>query len=184
VCGACAADPPDFDAARAAIAYTPQSRALVLDLKRGGRRDGLALFGRWMAQAGGDLLSPDAVATPVPLHWTRLIERRFNQAAWLAEALARETGLGLKRDLLVRQKRRRSQGGLSAAARRRNVGGVFGLPPQRAGLVAGRTIILVDDVYTTGATVNACARALKKAGAAKVVVITLARVIRPTDLGV
>lgn len=182
MCGACAAAAPDFDCARAAIAYTPESRALVLDLKRSGRRDGLPLFARWMAEAGQEALQAGALITPAPLHWTRLIERRFHQAAWLAEALARQTGLELKRDLLVRDKRRRSQGGLSAAARRRNVAGAYRLPAGRAALVKGRAVILVDDVFTTGAAAAACARALKKGGAASVCVITLARVIRPTDV--
>lgn len=181
-CGACLADPPDFDIARAPLAYDAISRQMILDLKRAGRRDGLATFGAWMVQAGGTEWPPDALIAPTPLHWTRLIERRFNQSAWLAEALASRTKLPLKRELLERVRRRRSQGGLSASARRRNVAGVFRLPKRHHALVRGRTVVLVDDVFTTGATANACARALKAGGAARVCVITLARVMRPANL--
>ena len=86
VCGACAADPPDFRRARAALAYTDASRPLLLQMKHGGRRDGLDTFAAWMAQAGADVLSEADVLLPVPLHWRRLFLRRFNQAAWLAKA--------------------------------------------------------------------------------------------------
>lgn len=181
-CGACLHDPPDYDAARAPLAYNNAARTLVLDLKRGGRRDDLPVFARWMAQAAGDLDLRHILNTPMPLHWTRLIERRFNQAAWLAEALARVLRQPLKRDLLIRRLRRRGQGGLSAAGRRRNVAGAYRLPPARARLVAGRTILLVDDVLTTGATANACARALRAGGAARIFVLTLARVPQSHDL--
>lgn len=182
-CAACLADPPPFEMARAPLAYDDAARPLVLDLKRGGRRDGLATFAGWMAHAGADALEPGALLAPVPLHWTRLAQRRFNQAAWLAEAIAVHTpGLELARDLLVRTKRRVSQGGLTAKQRQANVAGAFTLNRAWQSRVRDRTVVLVDDVFTTGATVSACARALKRGGVSRVCVIALARVLRPTDL--
>lgn len=178
VCGACAADPPAYDSARAALAYDDHARRLALDLKRGGRRDGLGLFARWMAAAGADALLRADFLVPVPMHWTRLAQRSFNQAAWLAQALSRETGKPWRPGALQRIKRRRSQAGLSAAERRRNVGGAI-----RAGLrCEGQKVLVVDDVFTTGATLEACARALRRAGAAEVHGLTLARVIRAADI--
>lgn len=182
ICGVCLADPPPFAAARAPLVYDEGSRKLVLDLKRGGRRDGLTLFARWMARAGADCLTPGAVLVPVPLHWTRLAERRFNQAAWLAEALSAETGVPVRRTLLVRRARRKSQGEMSASARRRNVAGVFAVPEARKAELSGQSVVLVDDVFTTGATVTSATKTLMKAGAAQVVVLTLARVVRVTDV--
>jgi ComF family protein len=183
VCGACMAAAPAFDAARAALVYNDAARRLVLDLKRGGRRDGLKAYGAWMARAGADVLAEGVIVAPVPLHWTKLIARRFNQAAWLADAMSAETGLPCVKDLLVRTKRRGSQGGLSAGQRARNVAGVFAASKQHADQIAGRVVVIVDDVLTTGATASACARAAKKAGAVRVCVITLARVVRPTNVG-
>jgi ComF family protein len=182
LCGACLADAPMFASARAALAYDDQARKLVLDLKRGGRRDGLKAFGGWMARAGAEALAEADVVAPTPLHWTRLLERRFNQSAWLAQAVARESGKPLLVDALVRRSRRKSQGGLTASQRRRNVEGVFRVAPESAARVAGRIVVLIDDVFTTGATAEACAKALLRAKAAKVHVLTLARVVRPVDV--
>ncbi len=117
----------------------------------------------------------------MPLHWTRLAQRRFNQAAWLAESLARRTGKPYAPALLARVKRRRSQSGLNARQRALNVRGAFALTKSGRKLAAGKIILLVDDVFTTGATIEACARALKRGKAAKVFAITLARVVRPGD---
>ena len=184
LCGACAAEPPAFDAARAALAYDDLSRTLVLEMKRAGRRDGLPAFAAWMRQAGGDLVARADFIVPTPLHWTRLARRTFNQSAWLAAALARAAGKPMRAALLVRTKRRRSQAGLSAKQRRDNVRGAFAVAPRWRSVIAGRTVLLVDDVFTTGATLDACARALKKAGAARVDAITLARVVRPVGLAI
>jgi ComF family protein len=184
LCGACAADPPTFATARAALAYDDHARKLVLDLKRGGRRDGLNVFAGWMARAGAEALAEADLIVPAPLHWTRLLERRFNQSAWLAQAVSRAAGKALAVDLLNRRRRRKSQEGLSASQRKRNVEGVFAVAPPWAGRVRGRIVVLIDDVFTTGATAGACAKALLRAKAAKVHVLTLARVVRPVDVSI
>lgn len=182
VCAACIARPPRWDRARAAFVYEAASRRLVLDLKRSGRRDGLGTFSGWMAQAGRALLDEADVIVPVPLHYVRLASRGFNQSAWLADALSRRSGVPVAVDALKRIRRTPTQGGLSARARRRNVAGAFALRPGRAGHIQGKRVLLVDDVLTTGATLGACTRALKRAGARHVDVLVLARVVRETDI--
>jgi ComF family protein len=182
LCGACLADRPAFTSARAPLAYDDAARRLVLELKRGGRRDGLPVFASWMAEAGREVLARADMIVPAPLHWTRLLERRFNQSAWLADALARRTGKRMLVEALVRRRRRKSQHGLTASQRRRNVSGVYRASPGAAKAIEGRIVILVDDVFTTGATAEACTRALMRAKAREVHVLTLARVVRPVDV--
>jgi len=179
VCGACLADPPAYDRARAALIYGDISRDLVLGLKYQGRRDGLGMLSGWMGNAGAELLAGADLITPVPLHYFRLIRRGFNQSGWLAAALAQSSGVRLSVDTLKRVKATPIQGNLSADARRRNVQGAFKVRSSRLKLVKGKRVVLVDDVLTTGATAEACARTLKRAGAACVDVITLARVAGP-----
>jgi len=182
-CAACIARPPRWDRTRAAFVYEPASLRLVLDLKRSGRRDGLGTFSSWMMRAGrGALLDEADVIVPVLLHYARLASRGFNQSAWLAEALSQRTGVPVSVDALKRTRRTPTQGGLSAKARRRNVAGAFELRPSRAGHVEGKRVLLIDDVLTTGATLRACTRALKRAGARHVDVLVLARVVRETDI--
>ena len=119
---------------------------------------------------------------PVPLHWTRLFARRYNQAAVLALGLGRRNGLKVASDLLTRSRRTPSQGGLARAARQANVRGAFQIPPHHTATVRGAHVVLVDDVLTTGATVQACARTLYRAGAASVDVLCLARVVREAHI--
>jgi ComF family protein len=179
VCGACLAHPPHFDRARSVLVYGDHSRKLILDFKHGDRTWPAPAFGRWLARAAADLVEEADLAAPVPLHRSRLYARRYNQASLLALALGSETGLRVVPELLARHRPTPSQGRMSPGARRRNVRGAFRIRHGFAAEVAGQRILLVDDVFTTGATVGECARTLKKAGAAAVDVLTLARVVRP-----
>lgn len=179
LCGACLRRRPQFDRARAVFRYDDRSRRLVLGFKHGDRLHGAPAYGQWMARAGAALLADAGVIAPVPLHWTRLFRRRYNQAALLAQALARECDVPVVPDLLVRRRRTPSQGRLNAAERYRNMRGAFALKDSYAKRIEGQRVLLVDDVFTTGATAGACARVLLQAGASAVDVLTLARVARP-----
>lgn len=181
ICGACAARPPGFDRARAVLAYDDASRDLLLGFKHADRTEGAPAYAAWMARAGADLLAEADLIAPVPLHWRRLLHRRYNQAALLARALGQQPGTGaaVVPDLLRRRRATASQGHLSPAARWRNVRGAFALAPRHTRRVRGARVLLVDDVLTTGATAETCARLLRRAGAAGVDVLTLARIVRP-----
>ena len=176
LCGACAAQTPPFDRARAVMRYDESSRQLVLALKHGDRLHLAPALAQWMRRTGGELLAEADLLVPVPLHWTRLFARRYNQAAVLALALTKAGGPPLLADALIRRRRTPSQGTKNGVARRRNVAGAFAL--HRKDAVKGKRVVLIDDVLTTGATVEECARVLKRGGAAKVAVLTLARVVR------
>lgn len=175
-CAACLARPRRFDAARAACLYDEYSREAILKLKHADRLDLAPLLARWISRSARDLIAEADALVPVPLHPGRLLKRRYNQAAELARPLARLTGVRYLPDALVRRHATESQGGKSGSGRRRNVAGAFEVPPRRAPQVAGRRILLIDDVMTTGATAEGCARALKAAGALRVDVAVVARV--------
>ena len=162
--------------------YDEHSRDLILSFKHADRTERSVPFGRWLARAGAELTGDCDLIVPVPLHRWRLWRRCYNQAALLALARARETGRPAAVDLLIRPKATPTQGGLGREARRRNVAGAIALRPGRA--VGGRRVLLIDDVFTTGATVSACARVLLRAGAARVDVLALARVVRDDDRSV
>ena len=180
LCGACLARPHDFHQARSLFHYDDASKPLILAFKHGDRLDHAPAFARWLERTGRPLFAEAELLVPVPLHRWKLWKRRYNQAAIVAEGLSKITGL--PHDPLVLEKRRatKSQGEMpSAKARRRNVLNAFRVPPEKAAHVRGRKVLLIDDVFTTGATLNACARALKRAGAARVDALTLARVVKP-----
>jgi len=179
ICAACARSRPPYGRARAVLRYDDASRPLLLAFKHGDRTDAAPAYGRWLARAGAELLADADLVAPVPLHPWRLFRRRYNQAALLAQAVGRAAGLPVVPELLQRTRSTPSQGGLNPRQRRRNVAGAFRVRPRHAGHLAGRRVLLVDDVYTTGATVSACTRALLRAGAAGVDVLALARVVRP-----
>lgn len=178
LCGACIASPPVFGRARAVFHYDDGSRAMILGFKHGDRLEGAPAFARWMARAAAELLEDQPLIVPAPLHWKRLFRRRYNQSAILALALGRLTGAEVCPDALVRVRNTPPQGGLNRAARERNLRGAIEIRPRRRALVHGRNILLVDDVLTTGATAEACARALRRAGAGRIDVVCLARVVR------
>lgn len=171
------ADPPPFARARAAVAYDGVARRMVQALKFSDRTDLAPWMARWMLRAGAELVGPDAVVVPVPLHRRRFFLRRFNQSAELARAFAREAGLEYRPQALVRARVTRQQVGLGVRERAANVRGAFAVPPTLAPALEGRRVILVDDVYTTGATVMAAARALRRARVRQVDVLTFARVL-------
>src|SRR5882672_8537862 len=164
LCGACAARPPRYRRARAALVYDARSRRLVLPFKHGDRTDIARACGRWMARAGAELLAEADLVAPVPLHWRRLFTRRYNQAQLLARILVGASSLRsrLAPDLLRRRQWTGSQTGLRAKQRHDNVRQAFDLHPRWASAVAGKSVLLVDDVFTTGATVEACVRVLQR----------------------
>ena len=178
LCGACLRKRPLFARARAALRYDDASRRLLLAFKHGDRLHIAPPCAQWLARSGAELLADCDLIAAVPLQWTRLALRRYNQSAVLANALAALTGVPCVPDLLIRVRRTPSQGGLNPAERAANVKRAFRLHPRRRDGVGGRRILLIDDVYTTGATVSECARLLVAGGAARVDVLTLARVTR------
>ena len=175
-CAACLARPRAFARARAAVLYDDASRDIILQFKHADRTDLAGLLTSWISRAADELLAEADAVAPVPMHRSRLLARRYNQAAEIARPLARRHGLAYLPDALVRSKRTESQAGKSGSARRRNVAGAFAVPPARRRQVEGRRILLIDDVLTTGATAEACARALLSAGAAAVDLAVAARV--------
>lgn len=182
VCASCLAREPKWRKARAALVYDDMAARPILALKRAGQRDGLGTMARWMKRAAEDVLSDADVLAAVPLHRSRLAERGYNQAVWLAAALARESNLPFDAALLSRKRNTPSQGGLSARARKRNVAGAFILSDAQARHIQGKRVVLVDDVLTTGATVEACVQTLARGGAKSVDVVTVARVVREQDV--
>ena len=179
LCAGCSSTRPKYTSARAAMRYDDGSRALVLSFKHGGRTEGLSMFAAQMRRAGRRALESADIIIPVPLHNRRLIKRRYNQAALLGRALSEISDVRFDADILMRVKATTSQGGKSVSARRRNVRGAFAVRPKLAAKIGGARIVLVDDVMTTGATLEACAQALLKAGAIEVNGLCLARVVRP-----
>ncbi|PTM41103.1 ComF family protein [Bosea sp. 124] len=171
------ADPPVFARARAVCRFDGTARELVHRLKYGDRTDLALTLGRMMAQAGRELLPDADLVVPVPLHRTRLWTRRFNQAAALAQVVARQASLPLAPLALARVKRTRQQVGLTRAQRTDNLQGAFKVPPGARPRIEGRRVLLIDDVLTTGSTANAAARAVLRAGASAVDILTFARVV-------
>ena len=172
--------PPPWDRARAATVFDEQSRQLVHALKYRDRHEAALLMARLMARAGRELLREADWLIPVPLYRWRLWSRRFNQSALLAQHVARATIMPYRPDVLLRRRATRAQVGLDHAARRRNVRNAFAVDLEAAPDIAGRRIVLIDDVITTGATAGACTKALKKAGASGVDVLVFALVFNPS----
>lgn len=170
------ADPPPFERARAAVLYSKVAGALVSRLKYGDRPELARFCAGPMRGAGHELWTGQPVLVPVPLHRLRQFRRGYNQSLELARALAALTGLPVNPGLVRRKRATQRQVGLSGSARQRNVAGAFLAHPEAATRLNGRGVVIVDDVYTTGATVKAVTRALRRAGVEKIDVITFARV--------
>ncbi len=173
------AAPPAYDRARAPVRYDDVARSLVLSFKFSDRLDLAPMMGRWMARAGRELLADADALVPVPLHWRRLWARRFNQAAALAGAISSIAGVPVLHGGLRRVRATPQQVGLSKTDRAANVQGAFRVAPEEKALIAGKRLVLIDDVLTSGATVDTCARALLRAGCAHVDVLVFARVVAP-----
>lgn len=178
LCAACMATPFSFDRARAAVVYNDASRQLILGFKYGDRLHSITTFTPWLQRAGAALIAQSDVIVPVPLHRKRLWSRRFNQSALLARALAKSCAITCLPAGLLRTRHTQPQKGLSRSARYKNVSGVFAINPHHVRDINGKRVLLIDDVFTSGATLDACARALRGAGATQVDVLTLARVTR------
>ncbi|WP_421696165.1 ComF family protein [Aestuariivirga sp.] len=174
------ADPPAWDRARAAVLFEDEAARLVHALKYRDNPEAGHLMARMMARAGRRLIAEADVILPVPLHRFRLWQRRFNQSAFLAQRIAKHAAKPWRSDVLLRARRTRAQVGLDQAERQRNVKGAFQLHPDRLQAIAGKSVLLIDDVRTTGATAEACALALRKAGAGRVDLLTFALVHLPS----
>lgn len=178
LCAHCLASPPVFASARAPLVYDEGSREIVLKFKHADQTHAVHAFLPWLKRAGAEMLEKADVIVPVPLHRFRLLQRRYNQAALIAQALARDCGLPYRPLALMRCRPTPSQGHLGYKERQKNVKGAFQVPPGQVEALAGKTVILVDDVFTTGATARECTKALLAAGAREVHVLAVARVVR------
>ena len=183
VSGAALANPPEWDRARAVAHFDPVVQGLIHGFKYADRHDARRLFGRWLVSAGAEILADADVLIPVPLHRWRLLSRKFNQAGLLAQEVGRLSGIAHEPMALRREKATPSQVGQSAVERRRNLAGAFVVKPGDRPRIEGRKIVLVDDVITTGSTVAACARVLRRAGAARIDVLALALVTDESRIG-
>jgi len=182
LCSDCADTPFPFTRTRAACLYGEASKDLLLGFKHGDRLDLAPMLSRWLERAGADLLADSDIVVPVPLHSSRLRERRYNQAAELARPIARRAGRVYAADALARVKATKSQGHASARMRWDNVRGAFAVTASGRKQVTGKRVVLIDDVFTTGATLRACADTLKAAGARRVDTLVIARAVPQPEL--
>ncbi len=179
LCAACLKERPVFEKARAALIYNDTSRDLILGFKHGDKMHAVVTMAPWLKLAGAELWDEADVIVPVPLNRWRLMRRRYNQAAVMAQETSKVTGKPAIVDGLFRTRATPSQGHLKAKEREDNVRNAFVVNPKRQNDIVGKTVVLIDDVYTTGSTASECTKALIKGGAAKVFVLSLARVVRP-----
>lgn len=175
-CPPCLKTPPPFQCAISPLLYDDKSKDLILRFKHGDATHMAPAFGQWLFKAGKDILGRTDYLVPVPLHWKRLLKRQYNQAALLVNALEKVSGVPALLEGLERTAHTPTQGYLTKEERHQNVSGKFVVPSKNTSLVNKKVITIIDDVYTSGATVKACAEALQKAGVAEINILTLARV--------
>ncbi len=177
-CDDCLAQPRAWNRGRAALIYRDTGRKLVLALKHGDRQEIAQPAGLWLARVAKDILTPNTLIAPVPLHWQRMIKRRYNQSALLSRALSQQVDRPWCPDLLQRFRRTRSLDGMGTEDRIKAVDQAIRVHPRRHLRLIGRPVLIVDDVMTSGATLTACALACKEAGSGPVNVVTLARAVK------
>lgn len=175
-CNQCLERPPPYKRARAALTYNDTSRDMILGFKHGDKLHSVRAFTPWLMMAGREVLEETDLIVPVPLHYRRLIMRRYNQAAVLALSLSKECGVPVSLNTLKRTRHTAVQGHMKAADRHKNVKAAFAMHPNAD--VKNKNIVLIDDVLTTGATVKECSKTLLSAGASQVDILTLARVVK------
>lgn len=180
LCDDCMTIPRPWDKGRSALLYKGVGRKLILGLKHGDRTDLVPAMARWLAQAGGPLITANTLLVPVPLHWSRLLRRRYNQAALLAQGVAKLTGAAICPDGLRRPERTKPLDGHSRDERFTAMDGAIRAHPKRQQLLGKGPVLLIDDVMTSGATLAAATQACQAAGAPRVSVLTLARVGKDT----
>lgn len=180
-CLQCMDYPPPYDSARSALKYNDHSRNMILGFKHADQTHAARAFVPWLKMAGAEMLEEADVLIPVPLHRWRLLKRRYNQSAIMAHFLHKETRTPILYEGLLRTRYTATQGHLNFAERRKNVKRAFVVNTKYEDKIKGKTLILLDDVYTTGSTAKECSKALVKAGAKAVHILTLARVVREWD---
>jgi ComF family protein len=178
LCAPCMESEPVFDRARAAVVYNDPSRQLLLAFKYGDRLQAADTFLPWLLRAGSEMIAESDIIVPVPLHARRLWQRRFNQSALLAQAVAASAKKQFLPEALIRLRHTVPQKGMNRKERKDNVRGAFCANGRYAAALTGKNILLIDDVLTSGATLNECARTLKRAGASSVFILTVARVTK------
>ena len=179
ICESCNHAPPPWDQGRAAVGYEGVGRRIVVGLKARDRLDSVPTLARWMTGAGAAILNEEMIVVPVPIHWRRRLDRRYNQSSELARAVAARAGLTYDPGLLTRTRATALQKGKTREERFRNVSGAIKVPKARHADVRGKQILLIDDVLTTGATLGASTEALQAQGAARICILVLARVELP-----
>lgn len=174
-CGACLQDPPLYQQTRASFKYDAHAKKLILAFKHGDATHLAPLLGHWAYKAGADLFSQIDCIIPVPLHWTRLCKRGYNQAELIAKEISKLSDIPLYNSVLKRSRATASQGHLSVAEREKNVKNAFKIHPKNGKFIHGKCILLIDDVMASGTTLHYCTKALLKAGAQKVNILVLAK---------
>jgi len=180
VCGVCIKNPPIYNMARSALIYDDASRDIILGFKHGDQTHSVPCFMPWLAQAGAEFLEKADFLMPIPLHRWRLMKRRFNQSGLMTQYLGRDAKIPFILNGLRRVRATPVQGYLHAKDRQKNVKNAFAVPKEVVPQIKNKHIVLIDDVFTTGATVNECTKVLLKNGAGTVDVLTLARVVKPS----
>jgi len=178
VCGDCFAYPPEFTSLRSALVYDENISPLILGFKYGDKLHAKNTFAKWMIRAARDTLPDCDLIIPVPLHYSRLWKRRYNQAGEIGKEISVQTNITFIPDVLKRNRFTQTQKGLTTKQRQDNVKSSFKVRPLYLNQIKGKKIIIIDDVYTSGATLNECAKTLNKQGAKTIHALTLARVVK------